>query len=411
MIDFQKLTLNNGLKVLVHQDNSTPLIALNIMYNVGARDENPHKTGFAHLFEHLMFEGSANVPEYDVPLQKVGGTNNAFTNNDITNYYLTVPAENIETACWIESDRLLKLKLTQEKLDIQKKVVIEEFKQRYLNQPYGDAMLKLRPLAYTKHPYQWSTIGKEIAHIENASLDDVSDFYQRFYNPNNAILCFAGNINMAKAKELCEKWFADIPKGENYNRSLPKEPKQEKFRSIELVADVPLRKIYRAYHMCDRYSPDYYAVDLISDILSNGDSSRFMQELVKGKKLFTNIEAYITGSFDNGLLLIEADIKNGVNLENAKNEIDNCIEKMQKEITENELLKVKNKVESSFITSNITAQQIALNLCYYEILGNAELINKEVEKYQAVKCVDIIRLTAEIFKETNCSQIIYLPKK
>lgn len=410
MINFEKFILDNGLKVLVHEDNSTPLIALNIMYNVGARDENPNKTGFAHLFEHLMFEGSANVPEYDVPLQKVGGTNNAFTNNDITNYYLTVPAENIETACWIESDRMLELKLTQEKLDIQKKVVIEEFKQRYLNQPYGDAMLKLRALAYKKHPYQWSTIGKEIVHIENASLDDVSEFYQRFYNPNNAILCFAGNINLAKAKELCQKWFADIPKGENYIRTLPSEPKQEKYQSQLIEADVPLRKIYRAYHMCNRNSKDYYATDLISDILSNGDSSRFEQELVKGKKIFTNIEAYISGSFDNGLFLIEADIKNGVGTNTAKEKIDSCLNKMRDEIADRELQKLKNKVETSFVSSNITAQQIAMNLCYYEILGKAELINEEVGKYQAVKCVDIKRLTEDIFKQTNCSEIIYLPK-
>jgi len=381
------------------------------MYNVGARDENPNKTGFAHLLEHLMFEGSANVPEYDVPLQKVGGTNNAFTNNDITNYYLTVPAENIETACWIESDRMLELKLTQEKLDIQKKVVIEEFKQRYLNQPYGEAMLKLRALAYKKHPYQWPTIGKKIAHIENASLDDVSDFYQRFYNPNNAILCFAGSINVAKAKKLCERWFADIPKSEDFIRSLPTEPKQEKYQSQLIEADVPLRKIFRAYHMCNRNSKDYYATDLISDILSNGDSSRFVRELVKGEKIFTNIEAYISDSFDNGLFLIEADIKNGVDTNSAKKSIDSCIIKMGNEITERELQKIKNKVEASFISSNITAQQIAMNLCYYEILGNAELVNEEVEKYQAVKCVDIKRITKDIFKQSNCSEIIYLPKK
>jgi len=407
MLKFDKFTLENGLRVIVHEDISTPLVSLNILYDVGARDENIQKTGFAHLFEHLMFEGSKNIPEYDVPLQKVGGSNNAFTNNDITNYYLTLPAKNIETACWLESDRMLQLGLTQKKLDIQKKVVIEEFKQRYLNQPYGDAWLHLRPLAYTTHPYRWATIGKEISHIEDATLEDVKDFYEKFYSPNNAIICFAGNINVEKAKELTQKWFANIPSGEKHKRNLASEPKQTEYRLKEIKADVPINNLYRAYHMCDRNHKDYQTFDLISDTLSNGDSSRFNQELIKGKKVFTEIDAYITGSIDNGLFVIEGSIAEDKSIETAQKELDNCISRLTKDIETRELEKIKNKMETAFVTANISNQNIALNLCFYELLGDATLINKELEKYQKISIDNIKNIASSLFKKENCSEIIY----
>jgi zinc protease len=410
MLKFNKFTLENGLRVIVHEDTTSPLVSLNILYDVGARDENKGKTGFAHLFEHLMFEGSKNIPTYDVPLQKVGGNNNAFTNNDITNYYLTLPAKNIETACWLESDRMLELGLTQEKLDIQKKVVIEEFKQRYLNQPYGDAWLQLRPLAYKNHPYQWATIGKEISHIEDATLEDVKNFYKEFYSPNNAILCFAGNTNLKQVKELTQKWFAPIPSELKHNRDISPEPKQTEYRSKMINGNVPINNLYRAYHMCDRKHENYQITDLISDILSNGDSSRFYQELVKDKKVFTEVDAYITGNLDNGLFVIEGSIAENKSIESAQKELDRCINRFINNVEKQELEKVKNKIETAFVTANISNQNIALNLCFYELLGDAALINKEVGKYQKTSLNDIKAIATSIFQKVNCSEIIYKKK-
>jgi len=303
MIKFDKFTLNNGLKVIVHKDKSTPIVAINLLYNVGSRDENPDKTGFAHLFEHLMFGGSKNIPVYDKPLQQVGGENNAFTNSNITNYYITLPKANIETAFWLESDRMLNLNFSEKSLNVQRNVVIEEYKQRYLNQPYGDVWLMLRPLAYKKHPYRWATIGKDVSHIENASLDDVKEFFYKYYAPNNAILTIAGDVETEQIKKLTEKWFGSIEKRNVPVRNLPVEPEQTEKREMSVTKDVPFNAIYKAYHMCSRNDKNYHATDLISDILANGKSSRFYQSLVKEKKIFSNIDAYITGDNDNGLFV------------------------------------------------------------------------------------------------------------
>ncbi|MCB0409604.1 MAG: insulinase family protein, partial [Flavobacteriales bacterium] len=291
MITFEKFELENGLKVIVHQDKSTPIVAFNLLYDVGARDEDENKTGFAHLFEHLMFGGSINVPNFDEPLQKVGGDNNAFTSNDITNYYITLPKENLETAFWLESDRMLSLAFTDKSLEVQRQVVIEEFKQNYLNQPYGDVWLLLRPLAYSKHPYKWATIGKEIAHIENATMEDVKDFFFHHYLPNNAILCIAGNIRTEEIKTLTQKWFGEILKGNVKERNLTVEPKQTKERRLQVERDVPSNAIYKAYKMCKRSDNDYFATDLLSDILSMGNSSRLYTSLIKEQKLFSDINA------------------------------------------------------------------------------------------------------------------------
>jgi predicted Zn-dependent peptidase len=412
MIHFDKFTLKNNLRVLVHHDETTPIVAFNLLYNVGARDENPEKTGFAHLFEHLMFEGSKNIPHYDAPLQQAGGENNAFTNNNITNYYINIPKDNLETAFWLESDRMLELALTQEKLDIQKKVVIEEFKQRYLNQPYGDWNLLLRPLAYKKHPYQWPTIGKEISHIENATLDEVTEFFYKHYAPNNAILVVAGNVTTDEIKVLTEKWFGDIPARNVVSRNLPVEPMQNEYRFMEVERSVPLNTIYQAYHMCERNSDDYYATDLISDLLSSGKSSRLNQRLIKEQKLFSQINAYITGDNDPGLFIVTGNLNQGVSFAEGQNAIRTELDAiMHQAINEAELNKVKNKVEANLIYSEINILNKAMNLAYFELLDDANLINTETEQYQKVTPEHIQKVARQLFKTENCSELFYHAKK
>jgi predicted Zn-dependent peptidase len=411
MIKFDKFTLKNGLKVIVHSDATTPLVAFNLLYDVGARDENPEKTGFAHLFEHLMFEGSKNIPNYDTPLQKAGGENNAFTNNNFTNYYITIPKDNLETAFWLESDRMLELALTQEKLDIQKKVVIEEFKQRYLNQPYGDWNLLLRPMAYKVHPYRWATIGKEISHIENAQLSDVKEFFFKHYAPNNAILTVAGDVTTREIKQLAEKWFGDIPAREIKKRNLPAEPQQTEYRFKQVERDVPVNAIFAAFHMCDRLSDNYYATDLISDILSNGKSARLNQRLVKEQKLFSKINAYITGDIDPGLFIVTGNINSGVSFKQAQSAINNELnEIMNTLVDKDELAKVQNKVEANLIYSEVNVLNKAMNLAYFELLGNAELINKEIDCYRKVTPEQIKSVAKQLFKHENRSELHYLSK-
>jgi predicted Zn-dependent peptidase len=412
MIQFEKFTLNNGLKVIVHTDKSSPLTCLNILYNVGAKDESPNQTGFAHLFEHLMFGGSVNIPNFDTPLQQVGGENNAFTNNDITNYYLTVPSENIETGFWLESDRMLSLAFTPQSLEVQRSVVIEEFKQRYLNQPYGDVWLLLRPLVYTTHPYQWATIGKEISHIADAKMEDVKDFFKRFYCPNNAIMVLAGHIELDQAKELCKKWFEPIPAQELVDRNLPKEPKQTEARELTVERDVPANALYKVYHMPARTDKFYHACDLLSDILSNGKSARLYNSLVKEQKLFTEINAYIMGDIEPGMFVIQGKLSDGVDVKDANKAIENELEKVANEkIEEKELQKVKNKVESTLTFSEMSILNKAMNLAYYELLGNADLINSEINRYAEVSSADIQKMANEILVKNNCSTLYYLAKK
>jgi len=412
MIDFKKFELENGLKVIVHQDKSTPLACINILYNVGSRDEDENKTGFAHLFEHLMFGGSVNIPNYDEPLQRVGGENNAFTTNDITNYYLSLPAENLETGFWLESDRMLSLAFSEKSLEVQRNVVIEEFKQRYLNQPYGDVWLLLRPLAFKKHPYKWDTIGKEISHIENATMDDVKGFFKKFYCPNNAIMVVAGNVEFEKVKQLAEKYFAPIPRGFEYKRNLPVEEEQTEERTLTVERDVPLNAIYKAYHMCARTDKEYYTVDLISDILSRGNSSRLYNSLIKEKKLFTDIHAFVLGEFDKGLFMITGKIPPGVSVKEAEAAVDEEINKLKTElVTENELTKVKNKIESTHSFGEMDVLNKATNLAISELLGGADMINKEVEKYLAVTDKQIMEQAKVFLRKENCSTLYYLSKQ
>ncbi len=409
MVNFEKFELENGLRVIVHKDATTPIVALNILYDVGARDEDPEKTGFAHLFEHLMFGGSINIPKYDTPLENAGGENNAFTNNDITNYYLTIPRQNLELAFWLESDRMLDLAFSEKSLEVQRNVVIEEFRQSYLNQPYGDVWLLLRPMAYKVHPYRWSTIGKEVAHIEHATMEDVRAFYGRFYNPNNAILTVAGNVTTEEVKDLATKWFGPIPSGPSLRRMLPGEPRQEEARSLTVERPVPFDAIYKAYHMCARNDADYHTTDLVSDILSNGNSSRLYNRLVKEEKLFSDLHAYITGDIDKGLFIFSGKLVKGVAMEKAEAALNREIDHIRTQpVTDDELTKVKNKIESNLEFSEISVLNRAMNLSYSELLGDAGFINAEKKKYAAVTREGILAVASEVFRPENCSTLYYL---
>ena len=412
MIQFEKYKLKNNLTVIVHQDKSTPMACLNIIYDVGARDENENKTGFAHLFEHLMFGGSVNIPNYDEPLQMVGGENNAFTTNDITNYYCTLPKENIETAFWLESDRMLSLAFDAKSLEVQRSVVIEEFKQRYLNQPYGDVWLLLRPLIYKVHPYKWATIGKEIKHIEDATMADVKAFFKLHYNPSNAVLVVAGDVEFDQVKQLAEKWFEPIDAGVKPKRNLPVEPPQTEYRSLTVERDVPINSIYRAYRMCARTDAEYHTVDILSDLLSRGNSSRLYKNLIKDKQLFSDIHAYVMGDFDKGLFVISGKVNDNVSIEDAEAGIDAEIAKMQNELVDDtELQKCKNKVESTVTYSETDVLNKATNLAISELLGDANLINLEIENYQKVTAKQVQEQAIKLLQKTNCSTLFYLKKK
>lgn len=407
MIEFEKFTLPNGLRVLVHEDKSTPMVVVNTLYDVGARDEDPEKTGFAHLFEHLMFGGSINIPSYDEPLQLAGGENNAYTSNDLTNYYCSLPAENIETAFWLESDRMLSLAFSHKSLEVQRKVVCEEFKESYINKPYGDVWHKLRQLAYTTHPYRWMTIGKELKHVEDAKLEDVKAFFAKHYNPTNAILVVAGNTTVEAVKALAEKWFGDIPGANKYERHLTPEPPQTAPRSLEVRADVPLDALYKCWHMGSRLDKSYQVADLITELLGGGGSSRLFQTLVKEKKLFSNIECYHMGSHDAGLLVIEGKLVKGTSMEAAETALNEQLEKFQQGISEKELQKVKNKTESLLAFEDMSLTNRASSLAIYELLGDANLINKELGLYQAVTAEQIIAESKTIFDKNNCNTLYY----
>lgn len=411
MIDYQSFTLSNGLKVYVHEDESTPLAAVNIVYNIGSRDEDENRTGFAHLFEHLMFGGSVNIQSYDEPLQKVGGENNAFTSPDITNYYVTLPAENIETAFWLESDRMLSLSFDPKVLEVQRKVVIEEFKQRYLNQPYGDAWLQLRPLAYQVHPYKWATIGKEISHIENATMEDVKAFFNKYYIPNNAIMVVAGNIKTAAVKVLAEKWFGPIPAGKAYQRQLPQEPRQLEKRTKTVYADVPLDAIYKVYHMPGRYSKPYHVADLLSDVIGRGKSSRLYEQLVKKEKLFNTLNAYVSGSLDPGLLVINGKLNAGVSVEQGEEAIERVLIKLREEvISDEELQKVKNQAEASLIFSEVELLNRAMNLAFAALSGDPDYVNKEPGIIQEVTASELKAMAEKMLVPKNCSTLFYKKK-
>lgn len=408
MIRFDRFTLDNGLQVIVHQDKATSIVAFNVLYKVGSRDENPERTGFAHLFEHLMFEGSKNIKDYDYQLQVAGGENNAFTNTDFTNYYITLPKQNLETAFWLESDRMLELDFSEEKLNIQKKVVIEEFNQRYLNKPYGDWMLKMRSLAYRKHPYMWPTIGKDPQEIEYASLQEVKDFFYNYYAPNNAILVVAGDVETEQIKRLAEKWFGPIPKRDIHKHIIPQEPKQVTPQLLMMKRNEPQNAIFKAYHMGGRLDKTYHTADLISDILAGGESSRLYQHLVKQQKTFTSINAYITGETDPGLFLVEGKLNDGVTFEQADECINNELKVLwDNQISELELTKVKNNIEVKKVVSEVNILNKAMTLARFEMLGDANMTNTDIDNYQKVSLSDIANVATEMFAPGNCSTLLY----
>ncbi len=408
MIRFERFLLGNGLRVLVHEDNSTPMAVVNVLYDVGARDEDPGRTGFAHLFEHLMFGGSLHIPEYDEPLQMAGGENNAFTTNDLTNYYCQLPAQNLETAFWLESDRMLSLAFSEKSLDVQRKVVCEEFKEHYINKPYGDVSGLMRELAYTTHPYRWMTIGKELKHVEDATLADVKAFFKRHYNPVNAILVVAGKVTVDEVKRLAEKWFGPIPPGVKYERNLPAEPRQEAPRSREVRAKVPLDALYKTWHIYSRLDRRYYVSDLITEILGGGGSSRLFQSLVKEKKLFSNIECYHYGSTDPGLLAIEGKLVKGVSMKEAESAVMQELHRLQQEgVTESELQKCKNKTESLMAFEDMALMSRAASLAIYELLGDAALMNTELDRYRSVTPEELVAESRQIFRPENSNTLYY----
>jgi zinc protease len=410
MINYYKHTLENGLRVIVHPDKTTPLVAVNVLYDVGARDEDPEKTGFAHLFEHLMFGGTKQIPSYDGPVQQVGGENNAWTSNDFTNYYVTLPSVNIETAFWLEADRMTELDFSEKSLDVQRKVVIEEFKQRYLNQPYGDIPLLIRNLAYKVHPYRWATIGKDISHIEYATLDDVKNFFYKHYAPNNAVLTIAGNVDPDQVFKLAEKWFGPVPQRSIPGRNLPREPEQTEARHLEVKRNVPAPFIQMVFHNGKRTDSDFYANDLLSDILATGPSARLFQSLIKEQKLFSDVNSFISGDRDPGLFTVTGRLMPGISIHKAERAIRDELKKLEEEgPSEYELQKVKNKVESNLVFGEIHYLNKAMNLAQFELLGNIDAINDEPKKYRVVTHDEIKSVASKIFTPENCSTLHYIP--
>ncbi len=408
MITFERFKLANGLTVIIHEDKSTPMVAVNVVYNVGSKYEEPDKTGFAHLFEHLMFGGSINIPDFDDHIQDAGGENNAFTNTDLTNFYEVLPAENIETALWLESDRMLQLRFSKKSLDTQKKVVIEEFKETCLNEPYGDMWHHLSRLCYKVHPYQWPTIGKDMSHIAKATLDQVKTFFYHYYRPDNAVLVLAGNIDVKKGIQLVEKWFGSIPAGHYTKPNYLYEPPQIEFRQDILRQDVPHDAVYQGYHMAGRMDDGFYACDLLSDVLANGRSSRFYQRLYKEQELFSTIDAFISGTVDPGLFIIEGKTMPGISMEKAKKAIKLELDMLKNDlISEQELSKLKNSVESSLLYSEVSVLNKAISLAYFEVLGDADMINIEAERYHNVTAEDIRNAAQQVFREENCSEVLY----
>ncbi|MCW5908043.1 MAG: insulinase family protein [Chitinophagales bacterium] len=411
MIHFEEFVLSNGLKVIVHPDFSTSMAAVNMLYKVGSRDEDPSQTGFAHLFEHFMFEGSVNIPHFDGPLQRAGGENNAFTSNDITNYYDILPSNNLETAFWLESDRMLSLAFEEESLETQKSVVMEEFKEHYINQPYGDVWHKMSALAYKVHPYHWPVIGLTLEHIEKVKMRSAKDFFFKYYRPNNAVLVVAGNVQTTEVRQLAEKWFGEIPAGERWERNIPQEPEQTERRLLEVHADVPVNAIYMAYKMCARTHPDYYATDLLRDILSTGDSSRLYNALVKEKKLFSSIAAYTTETVDNGLLMVEGKLNKDVTMQAAEKAVEEVLAEIASHgVEQRELEKVQNKIESYIAFGETNVLNRAMNLAYHEMLGNASDVNLEIKKYKSVTTQAIRETASRVFRKENANVIYYYSK-
>lgn len=404
-------TLANGLRIVHHEDPTTQMVAVNVLYNVGARHEDPERTGYAHLLEHLMFEGSVNVPNYDTHVQLAGGENNAWTNNDLTNYYIALPCSNVETAFWLESDRMLGLTLTEESVEVQKSVVIEEFKQRHLNRPYGDVQHLIRDLAYKVHPYRWPTIGICVEHIEQATLESVMDFYHRHYTPSNAILSVVGNITLDETIRLTEKWFGSIPDTPRAPRALPQEPTQQRMRRKSVLRNVPAHMLVMAFHMDNRKSDEYHVCDLITDLLSAGHSSRLIRHLVHDQRIFTSIDAHIQGSIDEGLLYVMGRLTEGTTLEQAEQAVWNELDALKRiPVEAEELNKVRNRSESERTFNNINYLNCAVNLAQMELIGQDHDLSEELARYCAITANHVRQTSRKIFQKKNCNVLYYKAK-
>lgn len=408
MIEFSSHTLDNGLRLIVHPDRSVAKVAVNVLYHVGARDENPARTGMAHLFEHLMFGGSRHVPDFDTHVQLAGGENNAFTTNDITNYYITLPAAQLETALWLESDRMLELDFSQKSLDVQKSVVIEEFKQRYLNQPYGDAYLHLRPLHYTTHPYRWMTIGEEVEQIEAVTLDEVRDFFFSHYAPNNATLVIAGDVSTEQAVAAAEKWFGSIPRRELAPKLYPDEPDQTEARRAEVRGKVPHAAVYRAYHSPSRTHADYYPADVLTDLLASGKASRLYQRLVKEQRVASTVSAFSWGLYGPGMISINGQVAEGVTVEAYEAALDQALAELDT-LSQPELDRALTKTESVDAFEKTEVAQRAMALAIYDSIGDANLINTELARYTSLTLNEVKRMREAMLRPENCSTLVYLP--
>ncbi len=412
MIRFERHTLGNGMRVIAHMDDSTPMVTSNLLYDAGSRDEDPDATGFAHLFEHLMFEGTANIPVFDTPVMMAGGENNAFTNNDLTNYYITLPYNNLETAFWLDSDRMTGLDLSDERVVTQKSVVTEEYRQRYLNQPYGDILLLLRPLAYKVHPYRWPAIGLDISHIERADSASLRRFYQKHYHPANAILSVAGNVRPDDVLRLAEKWFGSIPSGDRNARILPVEPLQDEHREITVHRPIPAAHLVMAFHTGCRNNREFYVLDLLTDILAGCESGRFPEQLVRKRELFSEADIYLSGEIDPGLVIFSGRLKEGVDISKAEAAVTDELNRLAAgPVTPAELEKARNRFESHRLMSYLSAANKAFSLAFHELLGDAEGINSETEQYMSVTTDEIMRASSQVFKPENCSVIHYLQEQ
>ena len=409
-LQFKRHILANGLRLIVHEDHSTPLASCNVVYNVGSRDENPEMTGMAHLFEHFMFTGSKHIPDYDAQLQSVGAFNNAYTTQDITHYYITLPAVNIEHALWLESDRMLELAFQQEKLDIQKHVVIEEFKENFLNRPYGDMWMLYNQFFFQKHTYQWLPIGKEISHIEKVSMDDMKAFFYRFYRPNNAVLTIAGDVKFEEIVPLVEKWFGPIPAGTDsvWDRKYPQENLQTEKRLFEVQRNVPADMLFKGWPTCGRLTPDFYAYDMLSDLFGSGQSSYLYKKFVMEDALFTDISAYITGTLDPGIFIIGGRPAEGVSIEEANKRLSDYLYQLpQNCINAHDLQKVKNRVESIILQNDIKIEDRSSSLAVAECFSCAEDFNDETNRYFAVSEEQINTLCNNMFRQEQETTMYY----
>lgn len=412
MIDFKKYTLDNGLRLLVHPDASTPMVTVCLTYDVGTRDEDPERTGFAHLFEHLMFGGSKHAPNFDDYIQNAGGENNAMTNQDMTIYYDMLPVENLEVALWLEADRMANLNLTKKALNKERKVVVEEFKETSIEEPYGDIWHHIGPLVYTVHPYSVPTIGKTFKHIEDATLEEVAAFYRKFYCPNNAILSICGKVEAEEVFEKVNKWFGQIPAAAPNLRNLPKEPMQTERRELWVKAAVEAPAIYFVFHAAERMHPDYYLDEILSDVLGDGDASLLFKKMVKELQLFSEVDAYITGTLDTGLFVLEGKLAEGHNFEEAEAAFWNILNILKENpLSEKDLQRQQNRIEHNLEFAEVTSFHKAVSLGYYELLGDANWINEEGARYRSITVEGIQNRAQALFQPHKVSVVYYQPNE